>query len=79
MNVGNAGFILRFVFCVFVHVCSFAHSFANITGSGCLLLLLEVTLNDLFELFISERNVNQAPLPAEDQEGSQWGEGGGVY
>lgn len=40
-------------------------------GRGCLLLLFQLTLNYLFELFIFERSVNQAPLPAEDQEGNQ--------
>lgn len=64
------------LFFVCLFTCSFAHSFANITGSGCLLLLLQLTLNYLFELFIFERNINQAPLPAEDQEGNQWGEEG---
>ena len=34
--------------------------------------LLKLTLNYSFELFISERNV-KLPLPAEDQEGKQWG------
>lgn len=63
---------------MFVHVCSFAHSFANITGSGRLPLLLQLTLNYLFELFIFERNVTQAPLPAEDPEGNQCGEEGSV-
>lgn len=31
---------LCFFFGVFVHVYSFAHSFANIMGSGCFLLLI---------------------------------------
>lgn len=52
-----------FCVCVFVHVNSFAHSFANRMGSGHFPLLLQLTLNDLFELFISERNVNQAATP----------------
>ena len=37
--------------------------------------LLKLTLNFSFELFISERNV-KLPLPAEDQEGKQWGKEG---
>ena len=50
-------------FSVFVHVYSFSDSFANIMGSDCSAALLQLTWNYLFELFISEKNVNQASTP----------------
>jgi hypothetical protein len=56
---------------VFVHVYSFVHSFANIGQWPFSAALLQLTLNYLCELFISERMLIKLPLLAEDQEGHQ--------
>lgn len=77
MNVGNADlFYDLFFVCLFTCV----HSLTRLQTYQQRLFAAapQLTLNYLSELFIFERNVNQAPLPAEDREGHQWGEEGSV-